>query len=346
VREQRLAQLAGVIATHLREWDPSPAYVDLAVFGTNDPHAIAEAVDAFCRRELGAGVARGRFHQSSVGSVTGVELEDGRCVVVKGHQPEHHVEWLREVVAVQRHLASRDLYATTVLAGPAPLERGQAIAEAFVDHGTMEDAHRPEIRRALATSLHDIVEACRPRAAKSSLKPSLLANVPPDRLWPTPHSKLFDLAAPVEWIDAIAIAARRRMVHAGQLVIGHGDWRIEHVRFASERPVVAFDWDSLCLEPEPALVGFTAHAFCADWTRPEEIAPAPTLDEARSFVAEYEAARGTTFRQRERQLCGAAFAYSCAYTARCGFSLGVDERNVAGTFMHLVATEALRLLEL
>ena len=84
----------------------------------------------------------------------------------------------------------------------------------------------------------------------------------------------------------------------------------------------------------------------ADWTRPQEIAPAPTLDEARAFVAEYEAARSTSFSKRERRLCGAAFAYSCAYTSRCGFSLGVDERNLVGSFMHLVASEGLRLLAL
>ena len=50
--------------------------------------AIAGAIDAFCRRELGVGVARGLFHQSSVGAVTGVVLEDGRCLVIKAHQPE------------------------------------------------------------------------------------------------------------------------------------------------------------------------------------------------------------------------------------------------------------------
>jgi len=56
------------------------------------------------------------------------------------------------------------------------------------------------------------------------------------------------------------------------------------VRFDGERIVAAFDWDSLHKEREPALVGYTAHAFCADWTR-ADIVPVPTLDEARAFVA-------------------------------------------------------------
>ena len=43
-------------------------------------------------------------------------------------------------------------------------------------------------------------------------------------------------------------------------------------------------------------------------------------------------------------LCAAAFAYSCAYTARCGHALGKDERGEAGTFAYLVWTEREDLL--
>jgi hypothetical protein len=211
------------------------------------------------------------------------------------------------------------------------------------------DAHRPEIRRALAVALHDIVAACRPLVAASSLRPQVLAHLPPSRLWPTPHSKLFDFTATekgAQWIDDVATAARRQMAPVGEIVIGHGDWRVEHVRFADERPVIAFDWDSLCRVQEPSLIGFTAHAFCADFTRNHLIAPAPTLDEARSFVADYEETRGSRLGDEERRFCSASFAYACAYTARCDHSLGKDERGVAGTFMHLVANESMRLLKL
>ena len=147
------------------------------------------------------------------------------------------------------------------------------------------------------------------------------------------------------WIDDVARAARARFVAAGELVIGHGDWRAEHVRFEGDRIVGAFDWDSLGKEHEPALVGYTAHAFCADWSRTPPAA-APTIDEARAFIADYEAARGRAFDGAERRLCGAAFAYSYAYTARCGWSLGSDERERPGTFQHLVASHGPTLTEL
>ena len=345
--DQGVAQLAEVIAADLASWT-TPPYVELAIYGSADARAIAGEIDRFCRDELGGGVARGLFHTSSIGAVTAVELGDGRRVVVKAHQPERELAWLQEIVRTQMHLASRGLYATTVCGGPAPIGRGLGIVEAFVERGATRDAHEPEVRAALATGLHEIVVACAPLVAGSLLRAQLLSVLELETLWPTPHSKLFDFEATArgaEWIDDVARAARARMHPAGEIVIGHGDWRAEHVRFESDRIVAAFDWDSLCKEREPALAGHTAHAFCADWSR-KPPAPAPTIDEGRAFVADYEAARGRAFDVDERRLCGAAFAYSCAYTARCGWSGGSDERGQPGTFQHLVASHGPTLTEL
>ena len=94
-----------------------------------------------------------------------------------------------------------------------------------------------------------------------------------------------------------------------------------------------------------SLVGFIAHAFCADWTR-SGYAQAPTLEEARAFVASYEAARAASFERDERFLCGAAFAYSVGYTSRCGHAFGKRERDLPGTFHHLLASQGESLLRL
>jgi hypothetical protein len=335
-----------VIATHLAEW--GSAHVELAIYGDDDATAIAGALDEFCRAELGTAVARTLFYQSSIGAVAGLELHDGRRIVVKAHQPDWSRTRLEEIVRLQKHLASRGGWAPPVLAGPSPLGRGLAIAEAYVDRGAPPDAHQPEIRRALATSLRALVEELEPFVGASVLPAQLLCSLPPGELWPTPHSRLFDFEATragAEDIDELAAEARVRMTTAGRIVLGHGDWRAEHVRFQATEPVVAFDWDSLCKESEPALIGFTAHAFCADWSRRDHI-QAPTFDAARSFVADYETARGYPFEGDERLLCGASFAYSVAYTARCGHALGRDERRQPGTFQHLIATHGRRLLAL
>ena len=339
--------LASIIAAHLLEWDTSPAFVELAIFACDDAPAIAETVNSFCVQNLGAPVARGLFHQSSIGSVTGVTLEDGCSVVIKAHQPERSRQFLQEIVRIQSYLSDNSGLAPRVLAGPLPLGQGLAIVEVFADIGVKADAHRPEIRCALAGGLHGLVEMCDSFVKTTSLGPGVLASAG-DALWPTPHSKLFDFVATsrgAEWIDEIAALAHERMIPVGRRVIGHGDWRQEHVRFLGNAPVVAFDWDSLCYEHEPALLGTVTHGFCADWSCTDH-RQAPTLDEARAFIRNYEEARGKMFSTDERRLCGACFAYACAYTARCGHAGGKDEREMPGTFQHLAWNERISLLDL
>jgi hypothetical protein len=329
--------LATVIAAHLREWEPSPPFVELAIFGSGDAYCIAGILARFCEQNLGSRTAGGLFHQSSIGSVSGVVLDDGRSVVIKAHQPERSRQFLAEVVRLQSYLADLNLLATRVIAGPLPIGRGYAIVEQFTDVGSKAEVHLPQIRSALAKSLHAIVRACDSLVASTSLEASLLAS-PGVTLWPVPHSKLFDFSANAEeaaWIDDVAKRARAQMMPAGNRVIGHGDWRAEHVRFRGNIPVIAFDWDSLCCELEPALIGTTAHGFCADWSQGDN-RQAPSRDEARAFIEEYERARGKVFSAEERQLCGACFAYASAYAARCGHAAGRDEREMPGTFQHLV----------
>lgn len=61
---------------------------------------------------------------------------------------------------------------------------------------------------------------------------------------------------------------------------------------------------------------------------------------------DYEAARGERFTSAGRRAVGAAFAYSVAYTSRCGHAYGKRERAQPGTFHHLLASHGERLLEL
>jgi hypothetical protein len=267
--------------------------------------------------------------------------------VIKAHQPERSRALLAEIVRIQSYLAENSIFAPRILAGPASLGQGFAIVEQFCDAGTTADAHEADVRRALAGGLSAIVTACDRFVPSTSLTPAFLASAH-DTLWPKPHSKLFDFAATsqgAEWIDELASLARKQMVPAGRRVIGHCDWRQEHVRFIGDRPVLAFDWDSLCCELEPALLGSVAHGFCADWSCADR-RQAPRIEEARAFKSDYEEARGWRFSPDESRLCGAAFAYACAYTARCGHALGADEREMDGTFQHLAWSERSRLLDL
>jgi hypothetical protein len=324
------------------------APVERAIFGHAEPKGLAAAFERCCAELLGADVRAGLFYRSSIGAVAGVELNDRRRAVLKAYQPDRSRARLAEVVRLQRRLEALGCFAPAVLAGPAPLARGHIIIEAYVTRGHTRNAHEPVVRRALAHSWHAVSAALEPEVAVTSLPAHLVAQLEPGRLWPTPHSKLFDFEATrqgAEEIDALAAAALKRREPAGRIVLGHSDWRAEHVHFEGDRPVAAFDWDSLCKGQEAELVGFIAHAFCADWTR-SDCVQAPTLDEARAFVAEYEAARGAPFGAAERRLLAAAFAYSIAYTARCGHAYGRRDRERPGTFHELLARYGQHLFEL
>lgn len=332
-----LAQPARVIVAHLAEW--GEPHVERAIFPDVTPEAIAQVTDAFCRRHLGAALEHSEFYQSSIGSVHGLRLGDGRRVVIKVHQPGRDAEFLEEVLRVQRHLVEAGFPAPRPLLGPVPLGRGLAIAEELLDPGERGDGRRPEIRRALASSLHEIVALCRPLVGSTRLPAHLHSDLAAGRLWPTPHSKLFDFeatASGAEHIDALAAEARGLLVEpAGEKIIGHCDWRTEHVRFEGTRVVVAYDWDSLCHEHETVLIGSVAHAFTADWTL-DDPRQAPSIDEARAFVADYEAARGRAFTRAEHKVVSAAFTYGVAYTARCGHALDPLATQVEdGTFRAL-----------
>jgi hypothetical protein len=338
-----VASLEAAIAAHLAEWEQP--FVELATHGTADARTIGRAIDGFCVEALGAPVAEALFYRSSVGAVAGVVLADGRRVVLKVHQPDQSAAHLRDVVTIQQHLAADARLAPPVIAGPSPLGLGLATVEEFCSRGVVRDGHEPVVRRGLAFGLHRVIVALEPFANVVGLRSGEL---PQDSLWPTPHSRLFDFQATTQgagYIDDLAREARRRMGSVGRRVIGHSDWRAEHVRFEGDEISVAHDWDSLRRSLEPAAVGATAHMFCADWSR-EDFVQAPTFEEARAFVDDYESARGRSFTLEERRECGAAFTYAVAYTARCGHASGVDIRHQPGNHQHLIAAHGLGLLDL
>ncbi|HTQ43240.1 MAG TPA: phosphotransferase [Polyangiaceae bacterium] len=319
-----------VIAESIAQW--GEPFVELAIFGTADAAAIAAQVDSFCREHLGAGVAGALFEYASIGNVHGLVLEDGRRVVLKAHQPTMELAHLRAVQRCVRHLSDAGFPAPRPLVEVAPLARGHAWVEEMLDRGTWEDPHRPDVRRAMAEGLAEVVRLCERVADVEGLRCEPLGSVPEGRLWPVPHSKLFDFektAKGAENIDALARAAREVLARGdrGPRVVGHHDLRAEHVRFERRGGVpvlvATYDWDSLMLSHETSLLGVNAHAFAADWsTDPPRVRPAPSLDEARAYVAEYEQARGHRFTNEQRLCVGASFAYAVAYTARCGHALG------------------------
>ena len=312
-----------VIARVISGWR-TPPYVERAIFASADPKRIVAAVERFCRDHLGAGVDRYEFFSTSIGSTHGLRLTDGRRVVVKAHPPDvADAAHLAAVQRVQRHLADARFPCPEPLLGPTPLGDGVAVVEALLDRGERADAHDPPVRAAMARTLAELIELCRPFVTLPGLRRRLPAGMPPDRLWPVPHDRRFDFegtARGAEWIDRLAVEARRRSAQgAGAVVVGHTDWRAEHLRFLGLKLSAVYDWDSLAAEPEPGLVGVAAHAFTTDWSA-DPAAQRPSADDCLAFAADHEAARGAPFSPAERVALHAALVYALAYTARCEHS--------------------------
>jgi Phosphotransferase enzyme family len=309
-------------AERLEAWRDLP-HVLRDVFPDPTPEGIAAALDAYCRRALGAPIAGAEFAKAGVGSVHGLRLADGRRVVVKVHPPRSSPRHLEAMQAVQRHLAGAGFPAPEPLAAPERLGRGIAVADALLDGGGRADAHDPAVRRTMAASLARLVALCRSFTGFDGLRENLMQMGPND-LWPVPHESRFDFvatAAGAEWIDAIARRALRvRDRDAGDVVVGHADWRVENMRFDGGAVSAVYDWDSLTIQREPVLVGGVAHLFTSDFTAGAEWVQRPTLEEAIAFVADYEAARGVAFAADERASARAALLYAMAYTARCEHS--------------------------
>ncbi len=145
--------------------------------------------------------------------------------------------------------------------------------------------------------------------------------MPRDALWGAPRNALFDFEATrrrgAEWIERLAAASREVLLAAeAPMVIGHRDWSARNMRFGRGGEVsVVYDWDSLAVGPEAALVGKTAIAFPMTWYGEPE--PYPSPDAAAAFVRDYETARGRRFGAGERVVVAAAATNALTYTARC-----------------------------
>ena len=190
------------------------------------------------------------------------------------------------------------------------------------------------MRRAMADGLHRFHTAGAPLVGHVEVGTPLLLRPPGAPLWFEPHDVRFDFDATAdgaEWIDRLAALARDRLeVRGPNVVIGHFDWRAENLAFRDDCIVAIYDWDSVLAAPEAVVVGNAAAQFTADWTD-VSVDPLPSVDEMRSFVSDFERARGARFDTAERELLDAANLFACAYGARCQHSDMIRHPEVART---------------
>jgi hypothetical protein len=312
-------ELAGLITRSHARWMPR---VVEAIFGTNDPAAVAEALTDAVAVTLAVPVVAARFYEPGVGVVAGLELADGRTVVAKVHRATYTPRpRLVAIAQLQADLVAAGVPAPAPLAGPLPLGHGWLTIEGHLG-GDSAVGYDPAVRRSMATALHHFVHAALPHARSDAIG-TWLAEAVIDGLWPEPHDLRFDLPATTagaEWIDDAARAARAALrATAFPNVVGHLDWRVQNLAFADTRVSAIYDWDSVALVPEAALVGSTSVVHPIDW-RLELPDPLPTLEQLDGFVADYEATRGAPFDDDEREVVIAGQRWTASYGARCQHS--------------------------
>jgi Ser/Thr protein kinase RdoA (MazF antagonist) len=298
--------------------------VERLIFDAENDEEIQAIIELFCRETLGVPVRGTLFRRTSVGVVFGVELEDGRRVVVKAHQPRQSSEFLRVVYETQTRLAQLRFPCPRPLAEPAPLGNGFATVEEWIEDGVFVDAHDPTIRAAMGQALARLIELTRPLGQPPGLR-NAWSLWEGDDLWPADaHSPIFDFRATAdgaEWIDSIACDAKAGIPAGGEELIMHSDWSSKHFRFdAAGEITVIYDWDSLALETEVQALGTAAATFTANFDL--DVFLAPTPNEVASFIEDYSAARGAPLSIDDVRAAHAVAGYLVAYTARCEHALG------------------------
>lgn len=298
--------------------DPQDQALARSILRTADASVIAERVSTFVAAQLGRAIAGCPLFIQSVGAVFGLDLDDGRRVVVKVHLLGEHLRGFRTldeldaVYAAQAELHAAGFPCAAVIIPPRPFDAGSAAAiMIWLEPGKPDEAGAPSTRRAMAAMLAQSVElGARLTAAAADRLPR--ATLPADRVFPEPHNVLFDFTRPEgAWIDERARRAREILDEPAPLVVMHTDASCANIHVVAGAVAAVYDLDSVAWIDEHRCVASAAVHFTytggpgSRW---------PTHDEALAFIADYEARRR---RALDRRRLDAAMIYAMAYTARC-----------------------------
>jgi hypothetical protein len=296
--------------------DPLDQALASSILGTADASVIAERVSTVVAAQLGCAIVGCPLFIQSVGAVFGLDLDDGRRVVVKVHTLGDHVRGFRTfdavdaVYAAQAELHAAGFPCAAVIVPPRPFDAGSAAAiMTWLDPGKPDEPGAPSTRRAMAAMLAYSVELGARLIAADRLP---RATLPADRVFPEPHNVLFDFArSEGAWIDERARRAREVLDEPAPLVVMHTDVSCANIHVVGGAVAAVYDLDSVSWIDEPRCVASAAVHFTytggpgSRW---------PTRDEALAFIADYEAA---CRRALDRRRLDAAMIYAMAYTARC-----------------------------
>ena len=286
-----------------------------------------DVLGAWCTRWLGAPPAAELFEAGYLSTVRGLRLGDGLEVVVKVRSCGSR---LAGCAVVHRALWTAGFPCPRPLVDVQPLNGYAASAEMLVP-----DAGDPpadgELAVLSAAALARLVELAPDPRSVPSLAPSPSwagwDHTGPG-LWPRPEDRDVDLNSGQEpqWLDHVAAAVRDCLAgHAGDPVIGHGDWWPENVRWQGPRLIAVHDWDSVICQPEPAIAGLAAASFLGI-DGPHGMA---SVEDSAAFLDAYQQARGHRWTPADYAACWAAGLWQRAFDAKTRSLDGDPEQILA-----------------
>jgi hypothetical protein len=273
-----------------------------------------ELIVAWCDRELGGRPVELLFATAHMSDVIGVQLDDGRNVVIKSRPDESGRA--STCVEAQRALAARGFPCARPLTKVSVIDGLAIHGEEWRPGGDILRGDGPEIAAKFGTLLADVVTFTK----RLNVRPPLpnpvwtLWNHTGPGIWPAYdwHDARADKVEIPEYIEDTAVRVRSRMRRANlPYVLGHADWKTQNLRWKGSLPYAIFDWDSLAWLPEAAIAGAAAGSFAS--TEQPTLAP---LESSAAFLDLYQQTARRAFSFDELQVAWAASLWLAAHNAR------------------------------
>jgi hypothetical protein len=323
------------------DWDDEESKVsdtERAVLDASRATDILRLFSTYTQDRLGASIIRVGLRSGRIDVVWGVQLDDGREVVIKAYRRPVDLAAVAAATEAKRLLRSVDFPCPAPLSGPDEVAGHVLIIESLLTGGETPDGRDPGNRRLLAVGLARHVEVLRSR-------PDLLGPTGTGPAWcryqagpwPVPHDPIVDFTSTPDgygWLDAYAARVADQILEhraAGPVVAGHADWYAGNTAVADGVLVGTFDWE-LVADTEAVIAGFSAASYAASSTTGGGLS---TPEEAAAFLRDYDSARGAPLTEPERRAAAGAATWILAFNARWELALGGDGHDV-GTALWLV----------
>ncbi|WP_344802555.1 aminoglycoside phosphotransferase/kinase family protein [Microlunatus ginsengisoli] len=327
--------MAAADASDASSATPGLTDTERAVYGPASVEELREFLSVWAGDRLGSPIAEVLFRAGRIDVVWGVELADGRAVVIKIHRSPVDTDALKVTHEAQRVLAAAGFPSAAPLIEPDQHGGHVLTAEPLIV-GRAPDGPDPASRLLLADGMAGHIHLLRDQVSiirRAGPGPSWCRyqNGP----WPIPHDTLVDFGATrpgYEWLDDFGQRGADQILHnrdANRVVVGHADWYAGNTAAARGQLVGTFDWELLA-ETEAVIAGFAASCYASSSTGSGGLS---SPHEVAAFMRDYDIARGHPLSPREQRTAAAAAAWIAAFNARWQVGLiphGIsDEATIA-----------------